>query len=272
MKIAVRLKADSEPYDSGHATIGTAGSVADHQALANTLESAAAWAFAAQEDEGFWVGNVDTNVCIEAEWLLASHILGVGLPDEEKIIEGLIRRQRKDGSWEVYFDAPEGDINGTVEAYAALTAKGFSADDPILCRARNWILAHGGLSRVRVFTKYWLSMIGVWPWSATPNLPPEIIRLPSWFPFNIHNFAQWARATLVPLAVIAARQPVWALKGNRRLEELFPSGYEAFDFWRTSTSPALFSTEWFFYKLDWALHKCQSAGLFFGRHCCPVND
>jgi glycerol-3-phosphate dehydrogenase (NAD(P)+) len=36
-----------------------------------------------------------------------------------------------------------------------------------------------------------------------PNLPPEVIRLPLWAPFNIYHFASWARATLVPLAVLS---------------------------------------------------------------------
>src|SRR5690606_39792024 len=67
---------------------------------------------------------------------------------------------------------------------------------PIL-RARQWILDHGGLSRVRVFTRYWLALIGEWPWEHTPNVPPEVIANPKWFPFNIYNFASWARATLL---------------------------------------------------------------------------
>ena len=75
-------------------------------------------------------------------------------------------------------------------------------------RARRWIASHGGLSTTRVFTRYWLALIGEWPWQHTPNLPPEIIRFSRWFPFNIYHFASWARATIVPLCVVSARRLV----------------------------------------------------------------
>ena len=41
--------------------------------------------------------------------------------------------------------APQGDINGTVECYAALRCVGMSPDDEPLVRARRWIFEHGGL-------------------------------------------------------------------------------------------------------------------------------
>ena len=55
-----------------------------------------------------------------------------------------------------------------------------SADDEPLVRARRWIFEHGGLRGIRVFTRYWLALLGEWPWSATPNLPPEVIANPRW--------------------------------------------------------------------------------------------
>ena len=36
----------------------------------------------------------------------------------------LLDTQREDGAWEIYFNAPNGDINATVEAYAALRCHG----------------------------------------------------------------------------------------------------------------------------------------------------
>ena len=40
----------------------------------------------------------------------------------------LFHRQRPDGAWDIYPDAPKGDINSTVEVYAALRAKGEPAE------------------------------------------------------------------------------------------------------------------------------------------------
>ena len=186
--------------------------------LQTTLDAALGWLLRNQKEGGYWVGMVESNSCMEAEWLLASHILGVKLPMQEGFIRTLFHRQRPDGSWEVFPGAPDGDINATVEVYAALLAMGQSRDRPELARARAFILSKGGLKTVRVFTRYWLALIGVWPWTDTPNLPPEFIRFPLWFPFNIYNFAQWARATMVPLAVLSARRPVFPLPGGDKLE------------------------------------------------------
>ncbi len=230
-----------------------------------TLTESLQWLFRHQAEAGFWEGAVRTNAAMEAEWLLAGHILNTELPVEEGAIRGLFVRQRPDGAWDVYPGAPDGDINATVEVYAALRAKGYSADQPELKRARDWILEHGGLAKVRVFTRYWLAMIGVWPWTETPNLPPEIIRFPLWFPFNIYNFSQWARATLVPLTVVAARRPVWPLPDGSRLEELFPGGREDFQFAIPAKNSSTFSLENFFQKLDGALHWLQSRKLVPAR-------
>lgn len=230
-----------------------------------TLRAAIGWLNDHQEPEGFWVGMIETNSTIEAEWLLASHILGTPLPNEDGVIRALLQRQRPDGSWGIYPGAPDGDINSTVEVYAALRAKGFDPGGSEMTRARDWILSRGGVGKVRVFTRYWLAMIGVWPWRATPNLPPEIIYLPLWFPFNIYNFAQWARATLVPLTVVSARRPVWPLPSGSKLEELFPDGYDAFDFFIPEKLARFASLEWLFLKIDKILHAAQSVRLIPGR-------
>jgi squalene-hopene/tetraprenyl-beta-curcumene cyclase len=109
-------------------------------------------------------------------------------------------------------------------------------------------------------------MIGVWPWRATPNLPPEIIHLPTWFPLSIYNFAQWARVTIVPLAVISARRPIWPLPDGSKLEELFPLGCANFDSEPSVGTVSVFSLEWLFLKIDQLLHAAQSARL------CPTRE
>ena len=225
--------------------------------LSRSVKSAIGWLKKNQDPSGFWVGMVESNSTIEAEWLLASYIMGFSLPSEAGIIKALLQRQRADGSWATYPGAPDGDINSTVEVYAALRAKGLGQDCDELARARAWILDHDGLRNLRVFTRYWLAMLGIWPWEHTPNLPPEIIRFPIWFPFTIYNFAQWARATMVPLAVVSARYPVWPLPGGTKLEELLPCAYENFDFSIPAKRARAFSLEWVFMKIDRVLHKAQ---------------
>jgi len=97
-----------------------------------------------------------------------------------------------------------------------------------------------------------------------PNLPPELIRLPLWTPFNIYHFASWARATMVPLAVLSARRHVVLLPTDRRLDELFPGGRDNFDYSLTRRGER-FSWYGFFHAADRGLHGLQNIGLTPGR-------
>ena len=195
------------------------------------IRAATRWLQDEQKEDGFWVGMLESNSGMEAQWVLAMHFLGVEEdPKYERVVQGILNEQRDDGSWEVYYDAPTGDINTTVECYAALRSAGFAPDHPALEKARAWIFDNGGLSRIRNFTKYWLALIGEWPWRGTPTLPPELMFLPRWAPFNLYRFASWARGTIVPLCILSARRPVRRLPPERRLDELFPDGREEFDY------------------------------------------
>jgi squalene-hopene/tetraprenyl-beta-curcumene cyclase len=218
--------------------------------LSDAISQGERWLLGRQHEEGFWVGMLESNSCMEAQWILAMHFLGI--EDEKKragMVASILNEQRADGSWEVYHNAPAGDINTTVECYAALRSAGYLPDAEVLSRAREWIFARGGLSQTRVFTRYWLALIGEWPWSATPTLPPELICTPLWFPFNIYHFASWARATIIPLSVLSARRPVRPLPPKARLDELYPEGRGIFDY-RLTPKKRFFSWESFFFMAD----------------------
>ena len=232
--------------------------------LDDAIASATLWLDDEQDAEGFWVGMLESNSCMEAEWLLVMHFLGYAHPRKQDLVNSILAAQRPDGAWESYYDAPSGDINSTVECYAALKAVGMSADDEPLVKARQWIFGHGGLSGIRVFTRYWLALLGEWPWNRTPNLPPEVIANPSWFPFNIYNFASWARATLLPLAVLSARRAVRPLPAGSRLDELFPDGRERMNYKLPRRGP-IFSWRRLFLVSDRIVHWYQRIGLTPGR-------
>ena len=152
--------------------------------LDEAIENAIDWLDQNQEENGFWVGMLESNSCMEAQWVIMQHFLGItDDPKYPKVIQAILNQQREDGSWEIYYQAPGGDINTTVECYAALRAAGLNPESPPLVKARQWILEHGGLNDLRVFTKFWLALIGEWPWEYTPQLPPEIILLPLMGPF-----------------------------------------------------------------------------------------
>jgi squalene-hopene/tetraprenyl-beta-curcumene cyclase len=173
----------------------------------DTLARARDCLLAQQDESGWWKGELETNVTMEAEDLLMRRFLGVPLDDVLGPTAAWIRRQqRADGTWATFYGGP-GDLSTTVEAYAALRLAGDPADAAHLRRAREFILAAGGLARTRVFTRIWLALFGEWSWDDLPALPPELIFLPPRVPLNIYDWACWARQTIVPLTVIAAHRP-----------------------------------------------------------------
>jgi len=235
-------------------------------AVDRAAADAADWLFARQRPDGHWVARLQTNASMEAEWILALWVMErEDHPIVPGLVKALLREQREDGAWAVYHGAGAGDVNATVEAYAALRCAGLGSDNAPLRKARAWILEKDALSNLRVFTRYWLALIGEWPWDKTPNIPPEIIWAPHWFRFSIYNFASWARATAMPIAVLSARRPVRRLAPGRRLDELFPKGREAFDY-RLKKSVEPLSWENFFLKADRMLHGVQEAGATPGRN------
>jgi squalene-hopene/tetraprenyl-beta-curcumene cyclase len=160
-----------------------------------------------QEPEGYWKGELETNVTIEAEDLLLRQFLGIRTDEQtERTARWIRRQQRADGTWATFFEGPP-DLSTSVEAYVALRLAGDRPDAPHMLRAARYIVGAGGVERSRVFTRLWLALFGLWSWDDLPTMPPEMIFLPSWFPLNVYDWACWARQTVVPLTIVNTVRP-----------------------------------------------------------------
>ncbi len=172
-----------------------------------TLERARDHVLGLQHVEGWWQGELETNVTMDAEDLLLREFLGL---HDDAVIAAAGRwirsQQRADGTWANFYDGPA-DLSTTVEAYVALRLAGDRPDAAHLARAQDWIRAQGGVEATRVFTRIWLALSGLWSWDDLPVIPPELIYLPSWFPLNIYDWGCWARQTIVALAVVQSFRP-----------------------------------------------------------------
>jgi len=174
---------------------------------------------AEQATDGWWKGELETNVTMDAEDVLLRHFLGIA--DDEPLVGAAARlrsQQRPDGPWPTFYGGP-GEISATVEAYVALRLAGDTPDEPHMARAAAWARAHGGVESARVFTHVWLAMVGRWDWEELPVVPPELIFLPPGWPLSIWSFACWARQTIVALSVISAYRPSRPLSFG--LDELY---------------------------------------------------
>jgi squalene-hopene/tetraprenyl-beta-curcumene cyclase len=243
---------DGSPSKTSSAIPETTGPVR-RVALGEVAERAARRAadhmLARQHPDGWWKGDLETNVTMDAEDLLLRQFLGVQDDRTTAASARWIRsQQREDGAWPTFHGGP-GDLSTTVEAYIALRLAGDSPDAPHMAAASAFVREHGGIAKARVFTRIWLALFGWWPWERLPELPPELIYLPKWIPLNIYSFGSWARQTIVPLTVVGAHRPVR------------PAPFEVSELHIDPTRPdpprplaPLDSWEGIFHRLDRALH------------------
>ena len=157
-----------------------------------------------QNDEGWWVGELESNGTMIAEHLFWLHALGLRDPTtDRKLANELLARRRDDGTWSNWWEGPP-DLSTTIESYIALKMAGVDAGE----ETRAYIRREGGVPSARVFTKCFLALLDAWPWQDIPTVPVELILLPPSAPLSVYNFACWARQTVVPLSVVQALRPV----------------------------------------------------------------
>ncbi|PIQ96070.1 MAG: squalene-hopene cyclase, partial [Nitrospinae bacterium CG11_big_fil_rev_8_21_14_0_20_56_8] len=174
-----------------------------------------------QYPEGYWVDELESNATISAEYIFFMHFMDRVDPVRiEKLARYLLKIQREDGSWTLFYGGPC-DINSTVESYAALKMAGIPADHPAMVRARECIFRNGGIRKTRVFTRIFLAMLGQSSWDDVPAVPVEIILFPDRFPFNIYEMSSWSRGTVVPLSLVYAHRPVFRVEPGKDAQELF---------------------------------------------------
>ena len=187
---------------------GPATAAVADPAVEPALHRAVGWLLQEQSTEGWWSGELETNVTMTAEHVLLFRFLGLPIDDfRTGAIAHILGNQRSDGSWALYYDGPA-DLSTTIEAYVALKVLGLDAQRDEMRKALDGIHRAGGVVNARVFTKIWLALFGVYPWSGVPSLPPELVYFPLWMPFNLYDFSCWARGTVAPLTIVVSKKPV----------------------------------------------------------------
>src|SRR5580658_970815 len=88
------------------------------------LERARERLLSLQDEAGWWQGELQTNVTMDAEDMLLREFLGVRRADETERSAAWIRsQQRADGTWANFHEGP-GELSTTIEAYWALRLAG----------------------------------------------------------------------------------------------------------------------------------------------------
>ncbi len=213
-----------------------------------------------QRPDGHWCGELQGDTILESEYVLLMAFLGRECEERTgKVAEYVLRQQRPDGSWTHYPDGPI-ELSGSVKAYFALKLTGHDPDAPYMRRACEVIRANGGAAQCNSFTKFYLALLGQFPYANCASVPPELMLLPRWFYLNLYAMSSWTRTIVVPLSIFSAFKPVRHVPPERGVRELFLEPPE------TPMSPApygrrLFTWGNFFLAVDAVYKRAERWGL-----------
>ena len=182
----------------------------NERALLNTVSQAITrsvdYFLRTQSPQGYWVGELEANATITAEYLFFQRIMNCSRPEREQDLAHQLLAWQTEGGWPLFYGGPP-DLNTTLEAATALQMAGLPADAPQMISAAEVVRQLGGVRQARVFTRIWLALLSALSWDLVPAMPPEMMFLPPKVPLNIYSFASWARGTIVPLLIVLAQPP-----------------------------------------------------------------
>ena len=221
--------------------------------LNDSIGRAQEYLLSLQHPEGYWLGELEADSTLTSEYIMLRHFLGrVDRDRERKAANYLKAKQLPDGGWDL-FPGGASDISATVKAYFAFKLMGYSPDDACMRRARENIVAKGGVTKANVFTKIALALFGQYDWRGVPSMPVEIILFPRWFYFNLTEVSYWSRTVIVPLLILMDLKPVCSIPAAASIDELYVPSRAAADL-RFPRSERLFTWKNFFITLDRLLH------------------
>jgi len=197
---------------------------ADEVALA--VASARDWLLDHQHVEGYWIGELEGDTILESEYILLLTWMGRGQSEiAQKCARTIVKEQLPTGGWALFPGGPL-EISASVKAYWTLKITGHDPQAEYMVRAREAIRAAGGAEKVNSFTRFYFALLGIISYQQCPAVPPELMFLPSWMPFNIYEMSAWSRTIVVPLSLIWAFQPSIQLPHEHKIDELFLNGPE----------------------------------------------
>ncbi len=189
--------------------------------LRTSLERGRRYLLAQQQPDGHWVGELQGDTILESEYVMLMAFLGrEGEPRVAKAARYILRQQMPEGGWSNYPGGPA-DLTVSVKAYFALKLAGHPADAPYMQRARAVIRSLGGAADCNSFCKFYLALLGQFPYANCPAVPPEMLLLPRWCYFNVYAMSSWTRTIVIPLTIFYAHKPVRVLPPQLGIRELF---------------------------------------------------
>jgi squalene-hopene/tetraprenyl-beta-curcumene cyclase len=260
-RIAAVLPEDGQDgFSPASARTRVPGSNGLAESVRRTIARTRRWLLGRQQSDGHWIAELEGDTILESETILLLAFLGhEETPLARRAAEHLIETQLPGGGWAMY---PGGgvDVSASVKAYFALKLTGHEPSAEPMARARRAILAHGGADAVNSFTRFYLAILGQISYEQCPEVPPEVMLSPRWFPVNLYAVSAWSRTIIVPLSVVSAMQPVRRMDPQRGIRELFLSDPQDWPLPRCPGLPGgtgLLSWDRFFHVIDGLWKLCR---------------
>src|SRR5215468_6612284 len=189
--------------------------------LEKSIERGADHLLSLQAEQGYWQGELEADTTLESDYIYFLHVLGKADPVPiQKLANYVRQRQLPDGGWSIYPGGPS-ELNATCKAYFALKLAGDSPDAPNLVQARETVHRLGGLEHSNSYVRFYLALAGAVGWELVPSIPPELMLIPTWLPFNIYEMSSWTRGIVIPMAILSTLRPGWRLPEWAHVDELF---------------------------------------------------
>ena len=198
-------------------------------AAIDAVRNASASLLRRQTAEGFWWADLRADTTLESDYILMQLWLHPPVdgkwnpptrPKVDRAASAILARQLPDGGFNIYEHGPA-EVSASIKAYFALKLAGLSTADSRVSRLRGRILEMGGLQAANSYVRTNLSLFNLFPRSACPSIPPELILLPFRF---LYQMSAWTRTIVIPLAVVHAANPSRPVPEGFDLDELFLPG------------------------------------------------
>jgi squalene-hopene/tetraprenyl-beta-curcumene cyclase len=224
--------------------------------LQRAIERARQCLLEKQQPDGHWVGELQGDSILESEYVLLMAFLGRENEDVcRKAANYILQQQMPTGGWSNYPEGPA-DLSVSVKAYFALKLADHEPNAPHMRRARDVILSLGGAAGCNSFTKFYLALLGQFPYDSCASVPPEMVLLPRWSYISLYAMSSWTRTIVVPLSIFSACKPVRQLPEVKGIGELFLEPPFS-PMWPAKPAGRLLSWTNLFLGLDWLYKKIE---------------
>ncbi|CAA7022137.1 unnamed protein product [Microthlaspi erraticum] len=148
----------------------------------------------------------------------------------KEMIRYMYCQQNEDGGWGFHI-LGKSVLFSTTLNYLCLRMLGVGPDggrENSCKRARQWILSRDGVTFIPSWGKVWLAILGIFDWSGTNPMPPEMWLIPSFFPIHLGKIMCFTRIVYMPMSYLYGKRfvaPITPLIMQLR-EELHVQPYE----------------------------------------------